>query len=134
MAQRIANKFPIDVQQKGIGISLNFSSGGVFATNYTTKDQIKSNLANYFLTNKGERVMDPDYGANLRAEVFEMINSQNYDLLKSKVEAEIKANFPGVSVVNIEVLGSEDNNIIRIIITYNVIPFGINDQLNLTFV
>ena len=134
MAQRIANKFPVDVQQKGIGISLNFSSGGVFASNYTTKDQIKSNLANYFLTNKGERIMDPDYGANLRAEIFEMVNSQTYDLLKSKVEAEIKANFPGVSVSNIEVLGLEDNSIIRIIITYNVIPFGINDELNLTFV
>ena len=133
MAQRIANKFTLDTQQKGIGISLNFSGAGVFNSNYSTKDQIKSNLTNYFLTNKGERIMDPDYGANLRAELFEHINSKTYDVLKSKIENGIKANFPSVSVSNIEILGNEDYNAINIVIKYNVTPFGINDQLNLTF-
>lgn len=133
MAQRIANKFTLDTQQKGIGISLNFSGAGVFNSTYTTKDQIKSNLTNYFLTNKGERIMDPDYGANLRAELFEHINSKTYDVLKSKIENGIKANFPSVSVSSIEILGNEDYNAINIIIKYNVTPFGINDQLNLTF-
>lgn len=133
MAQRIANKFTLDTQQKGIGISLNFSGAGVFNSTYTTKDQVKANLINYFLTNKGERIMDPDYGANLRAELFEHINSKTYDVLKSKIEGGIKTNFPSVSVSNIEILGNEDYNAINVTIKYNIIPFGINDQLNLTF-
>ena len=133
MAQRIANKFTLDTQQKGIGISLNFSGAGIFNSTYTTKDQVKANLINYFLTNKGERIMDPDYGANLRAELFEHINSKTYDVLKSKIEGGIKINFPSVSVSNIEILGNEDYNAINVTIKYNIIPFGINDQLNLTF-
>ena len=133
MAQRIANKFTLDTQQTGIGISLNFSGDGVFDSTYSTKDQVKANLINYFLTNKGERIMDPDYGANLRAELFEHINSKTYDVLKSKIEGGIKTNFPSVSVSNIEILGNEDYNAINVTIKYNIIPFGINDQLNLTF-
>jgi phage baseplate assembly protein W len=133
MAQRIANKFTLDTQQKGIGISLNFSGNGVFNSTYSTKDQVKANLINYFLTNKGERVMAPDYGANLRAELFEHINSKTYDVLKSKIEEGIKINFPSVSVSNIEILGNEDYNAINVTIKYNIIPFGVNDQLNLTF-
>ena len=77
--------------------------------------------------------MDPDYGANLRAELFEHINSKTYDVLKSKIEGGIKTNFPSVSVSNIEILGNEDYNAINVTIKYNIIPFGINDQLNLTF-
>lgn len=133
MAQRIANKFTLDTQQKGIGISLNFSGDGVFDSTYSTKDQIKANLINYFLTNRGERIMEPSYGANLRAELFEHINSKTYDILKSKLENGVKTNFPSVSISNIEILGSEDYNSINIIIKYNIIPFGINDEINLTF-
>jgi len=136
MAQRIANKFPLDTQaRKALGVALPFSGGGdaVFNSNYSTKDQIKSNLINFFLTNQGERLFQPNYGANLRAEIFSIVNSQNYEYLKSKIENDIKNNFPNVSVSDIEVLGSEDYNSIQVIITYNVIPFGIQDQLNLAF-
>ena len=40
---------------QGIGIALPFSPDTIFTINYTTKDQIKSNLLNFMLTNKGER-------------------------------------------------------------------------------
>jgi phage baseplate assembly protein W len=136
MAQRIPNQFPVDLQAgTALGLSLPFNGSGdaVFSSNYTTQDQTKSNLINYFLTNKGERPMQPNFGANLRADIFEMVNNQTYDLLKLKVETEIKNNFPNVSVSDIEVLGSEDYNTIQIIIYYNIVPFGITDQLNLTF-
>lgn len=136
MAQRIANKFPIDTQpSKALGVGLPFSGGGdaVFNSNFTTKDQTRYNLINFFLTNKGERPFQPNFGANLRAEIFEMVNNQTYDILKSKVENDIKNNFPNVYVAEIEVLGNEDNNNIQINIYYNIIPYGIEDQLNLTF-
>jgi hypothetical protein len=50
---------------RGIGIRLPFNDYNIFTLNYTTKDQIKSNLTNYMLTNKEERVFNPNFGANL---------------------------------------------------------------------
>lgn len=135
MAQRIANKFPIDAssEEKALGLSLPFSSNAVFRSNYTTKDQIKSNLINFFLTNHGERPMQPNFGANLRADIFEMVNNQTFDLLKAKVKKSLQDYFPNVVLRDLEVLGSENYNTIQINIYYNVVPYGITDELNLTF-
>ena len=50
---------PQDVgQPKGIGINVLFNNGtSVFNQTFTTKDQVKSNLINYILTDKGERFL-----------------------------------------------------------------------------
>ena len=102
MAQRIANKFPQDnTPGRVVGISLPFSGNkdAVFGDNYTTQDQIKTNLTNFFLTNKGERVMQPNFGANLREFVFEQINSPTFDLLKKRIQDSIKEQFQLIQIL-----------------------------------
>ena len=67
MAFGAVQKFPNDTRPRvGIGVSLPFSSGGVFTPNYTTKEAIKNNLINFFLTNVGERPGNPEFGGGLR--------------------------------------------------------------------
>ena len=134
MAQRIANKFPLDTQaRKAIGVAIPFTNRAVFTSNYTTKDQIKSNLINYLLTNRGERLMQPNFGANLREVVFEQINNQTTDFLKKRIQDGISQNFPQVVVNEILISKNESANLIQITITYNVANFGISDEINLTF-
>lgn len=134
MAQRIANKFPLDTQaRKAIGVAIPFTNRAVFTSNYTTKDQIKSNLINYLLTNRGERLMQPNFGANLREVVFEQINNQTTDFLKKRIQDGISQNFPQVVVNKILISNNESENLIQITITYNVANFGISDEINLTF-
>ena len=56
MAYIISSKFPVDtLPDVAVGVSIPFSGKAVFNQTYLTKDQIKSNLINFFLTNKGER-------------------------------------------------------------------------------
>ena len=56
---------PLDLQKNiAIGVSLPFSKP--FTSTYTTKDQIKSNLVNLLLTEVGERVMNPNFGCDLK--------------------------------------------------------------------
>ena len=44
---------PLDLQpRKAIGVSLPFTGLGVFNSTFATKDAIKNNLINFFLTNK----------------------------------------------------------------------------------
>ena len=136
MAIYIGRKFPIDTQpSKAVGVALPFSGEGdaVFNSTYTTKQQINSNLINFFLTNKGERVLAPTYGANLRATIFEQITEGNLDALKSKIETDLATNFPDVRLANLEILGSEDLNSIQVNITYTVVLSGETDTVSLNF-
>jgi hypothetical protein len=54
---------PIDFDASvAVGVNLPFSGPAVFISNYQTKDAIKNNLINFFLTNPGERVLNPTFG------------------------------------------------------------------------
>lgn len=134
MAQRIANRFPVDLNKnQALGVGLPFNANAVFNQNFTTKDQTKSNLINFFLTNKGERPFRPNFGANLREDIFQAATESDYDLLKEKIAFEIKNNFPNISLDGVNIIGSEDLNTIRVTISYSIKSFGITDELNLTF-
>ena len=126
--------FPNDLRPRtAIGVDLPFSGAGVFVLNYTTKDAIKNNLINYFLTNPGERPANPTFGAGLRAYIFTQIESNNLDFIKEDIQQKLGSNFPNIAVNSVEVLGQEDYNTINIIIKYSVANTGINDELQLTF-
>jgi len=134
MAYRVPNIFPIDTKaRKAVGVSIPFLEPWVFTSTYTTKDAIKSNLINYFLTNRNERVFNTSFGGNLRAFIFEQITNQNIDALKEQIESDLKRYFSLIQIRNLEILTAEDYNTIQVILTYSVINFGIEDQINLTF-
>jgi len=133
MAFRIANKFPIDTKpRQAVGVSLPFSGTGVFNLTYTTADQLKSNLINYFMTDLGERYMNPTFGANLKNTIFEQLEENNYQAVKQRLEADLKRYFPIVVLESLEVYGNEDMNILKVEITYSVRSFGIQDTINIT--
>ena len=74
--------FPIDFDKSAaVGIDIPFNAPGVFRPNYTTKAAIKNNLINYFLTNPGERPLNPSFGGGLRAFIFQQITTDNLDFL-----------------------------------------------------
>ena len=135
MATRIQNRFPIDTKPRvAVGVSIPFSGPAVFNLTYQTKDQIKSNLMNYFMTNRGERIFNPNFGANLRATVFEQITANNIDGIKLMISADLKRFFPMVTINSLDVYGTEDLHVIQITLNYSVINFGINDTLELTLI
>lgn len=132
MAFRIQNKFPIDTKARvAVGVSIPFNAPGVFNSTYQTSDQIKSNLINYFMTNRGERYMNPTFGANLRATVFEQITENNIDNLKEIISNDMSNYFPSITVDSLDVYGTEDLNALQVILTYSIINFGIQDTLQL---
>ena len=133
MALRIANRYPIDTKPRvAVGVSIPFSEPCVFSSTYTTQEQLKSNILNYLMTNPGERYMDPLYGAGLTAQVFEQLTTGNFDLLKQKIQSDIKTYFPAVTITELNVYGNEDQNILKIEISYVVPNFQITDTIQIT--
>ena len=116
-AQYKINTLDLNPNQ-GIGVALPFNPDNIFTINYTTKDQIKSNLLNFMLTNKGERFFNPNYGANIRALLFE----QNTDLgqIKNSLMSSIGNNFPTITVNALDFYPEVDNSSLKIVLNYTV--------------
>ena len=134
MAFGAVQKFPNDTKPRvGIGVDLPFSAGGVFTSNFTTKESIKNNLINYFLTNVGERPANPEFGGGLREFIFTQITDNNLEFLKEDVAEKISTFFPNVSVQELNVLSNPDTNTITVQIFYSVINTTISDELELNF-
>jgi len=134
MAYRVPNIEPIDLQPRvAIGISLPFNGPTGFNGTYTTADQLRTNILSFLLTNRGERLYRPNFGANLRSLIFEQQNNFTLDQLNSIITSQVETQFPGVSVLNINIDSQPDLNTINVSVSYGVTNTNIQDQLTLAF-
>ena len=126
--------YPIDLNaSKAVGVDIPFNSNAVFKSNYLTKDAIKNNLINFFLTNPGERYLNPTFGGGLRAFIFEQITSDNLDFLRENINDKLTIYFPNINVVDLVVSGQIDNNRVNVSLSYSVINTNITDNLEIQF-
>jgi phage baseplate assembly protein W len=125
---------PIDFQPSvAVGVNLPFSGPAVFISNYQTKDAVKNNLINFFLTNSGERFMNPLFGGGLKSFIFEQINADNLNFLREDINDKISLYFPNIIVNDLIVTGQPDTNQITISLTYTVLNTGISDNITFEF-
>lgn len=109
----------LDVEKnRGIGIAVPFDPVNVFRVTYTTKDQVKSNLINFFLTNTGERYFNPQFGANLRNLIFEQMN--NLEEIEEIIKQKVGLYFPSLNVLDLSVTPNYDTNTIKIKLVYEI--------------
>ena len=132
MAKIIQSKFPIDLTPSvAVGYGFPMNGPAVFLPTYTTRDQIKANLINYLLTNKTERVFNPNFDANLRSLLFEGIVDSTQDELLLSIQDNIGRFFPNIVIKDIKFENEIDNNTTNFILTYQIENFGIEDMINI---
>jgi len=126
--------YPQDLNiSQAIGIELPLNGPAVFKSNYQTKDAIKNNLINFFLTNPGERYLNPEFGGGLRAFIFEQISNNSIQTLNEDITVKLQENFPNVNVDKLEILREDDNNTIIVSLTYSVPNTNIKDNIKIQF-
>jgi len=77
-------------------------------------DQIIVNdVLQLLLTNKGERVMRPDWGTLINASVFDPLDDQLTNQLKGDIIRQLSVNEPRVDI-NVSFVVNEDESILRI--------------------
>jgi len=132
MAQIIQNKYPIDTEaRRAVGFGFPLNGNAVFVPTYQTRDQIKANLVNYLLTNRGERVFNPNFGANLRNLLFEGILDTTTEELEGRIQSDINTFFPEVQVKQVIFDNIPDSNTINFTLTYQIVVFGIEESVNI---
>jgi phage baseplate assembly protein W len=123
---------PIDFDSSvAIGVNLPFSGPAVFISNYTTADATKNNLINFFLTNQGERYMNPLFGGGIKRFIFEQITTDNLDFLREDINDKISIYFPNIIVDDLTVSGNMDSNQIKISLKYSILNTTSSDTITI---
>jgi phage baseplate assembly protein W len=126
--------YPIDFNSSvAVGVNLPINGPAVFILNYLTKDAIKNNLINFFLTNPGERPLNPSFGGGLRDFIFEQIAEDNLINLKEDISFKLDTYFPNIAVESLDITPQDDINQITVIMKYSVINTNITDNLEIQF-
>ncbi len=94
-----------------IGLELPFarSRTGLFGLTETTLEQAGHNIKNLLLTAKGERVMQPDFGSDLRALLFEQADENIEERIEETILESISTWLPYISVGKIDIIEDETN-------------------------
>ena len=104
-------------KRKPIGIKtpLEFSrksSRQLFHMNDNPVFQIKDNLRNLILTEKGERIGRPDYGCGLKDYTFDLTAIPNYEQeVINIIKRQVEKFMPFVLITNIEILDYYSNGV-----------------------
>ena len=126
--------FPNDLRPRvAIGFNLPLNGDAVFNSNYQTRDAIKANLINYFLTNPGERLGNPEFGGGLRDFIFSQIGQESMEFLQQDIQSKISREFPNVDVQELNVTTNPDNNEVSVAMFYAIIDTNIEDEVTLNF-
>lgn len=130
MAYNLKNINVLDLKPStGIGVSLPFSNPAVFETVYTTKEQLRYNMINFLLTDRGERIFNINFGANIRAQLFEQITQETLDALDTQIRTGIAQYFPNVTITNLGFVPEPNRNTLLIQFSYTINNTGESDNL-----
>jgi phage baseplate assembly protein W len=128
---------PLDLQGNiAIGVSLPFNGpAGPFNSTYSTKDQVKSNLINLLLTNKGERIMNPEFGADLGTVLFEGINEDIVEAIQNLINTNVAIFVPEVQITDVLVdTSTPDSNTVSVTVKYKMRISQQPDQVTVQFI
>ena len=128
---------PLDLQKNiAIGVSLPFNGpAGPFNKTYSTKDQTKSNLINLLLTDKGERLFNPEFGTDLRRVLFEGITEDIVPIIQNLIVTNVNIFIPEIQVTNITVnTENKESNSISVTVVYQLRISGTSDQITVEFI
>ena len=81
---------------------------------------IKQAIVNLLMTNKGERLMNPNYGSDIRRYLFEPLDYGTANQIKGNIRDTIETFEPRIRVLRISATPNFDDNGFDVVLQYNV--------------
>ena len=123
---------PLDINRNvTIGVAFPLDEVNIFKGTETVREQVKSNLINLLLTEKGERVNEPNFGVGLKKILFEQ--HLNKEELEEKINFQINFYIPEIQLITAEVGEIDDDHRVYLTISYKFKTDGSTDALTTTF-
>lgn len=84
------------------------------------EEAVKDSLKNIILTNKGERLFQPNLGSDVSKSLFDLMAPATLKVLEESVRSTINNYEPRANLLKVELKPEYDNNRVEIIITFYV--------------
>tara|TARA_R100001377_G_scaffold51384_1_gene30047 strand:+ start:666 stop:1148 length:483 start_codon:yes stop_codon:yes gene_type:complete len=130
MAVKDVSKKPYIIDRDSnikVGLDLPIRRGdtkdGWMASTSTTIEAVKNNIRNLLQTNRGERLMQPNLGLNLRQLLFEQIDDGTLVAIQNNILDSLQIWLPFVEVRDIKIVNDDskaDMNQIVVSIIFNI--------------
>mgnify|MGYP003640493941 CR=1 FL=1 len=131
LIQGIKRKNPLDFNKNvTIGVAFPLDSKNMFKGTPTTKEQVKNNLLNLLLTQKGERINHPNFGIGLQDLLFEQ--NINEDVLHEEIYNQIQFYIPEITLVNHSIDFNPDEHTLTIKLVYQFNLDSTQDAISIT--
>ncbi len=78
------------------------------------EDAVKESIVNLLLTDRGERLMQPAIGGNLRAMLFENITPGVLVMIEDQVRTTLDLYEPRAEIIDVLVTSNIDDNVVKI--------------------
>ena len=89
-------------------------------TVFKDEDAVKESIKNLILTNRGERLMQPNLGGDIQAMLFENITPSVITLIEDKVRDTIEINEPRAELVDVIVSSNIVDNQVNVKIVFYI--------------
>lgn len=119
-----------DNRKTKVGVSLPLNGNSVFNVTYSNREQIKSNLTNFILTRKGEKLFKLDFGTNIHSRLFEPL--VKFNNLSNELREDINKYFiNSIDLIDVSIDSDENNHEVLITIEYRLINENEIDTINI---
>jgi phage baseplate assembly protein W len=98
------------------------------------ENSIKESIKNIVLTNKGERLFQPNFGCDINASLFENIDNNTVLILRDNIKRAIRTFEPRCDLKNVEIIADLDNNNLQATVVFSVINTSSTTSLTLDLV
>ena len=102
---------------------------GVFKSSYTIEQQAMSNLKNLILTQKGERLYQPEFGTDIQRSLFENNTKELIVELQESLNEDIKFWLPYIIIEELRVFQNIDQHQIVLTLSFKVSERGANQLI-----
>ena len=106
---------------RGWSFPVTFTRGENGVEMVENEEDIRQSLEILLSTIKGERIMRPDYGANVEDMVFEPLSVSFAKRMSDKIENAILFHEPRVKTEDVDFMQDTENGKIQIMIDYTII-------------
>lgn len=85
------------------------------------EESVKESIRNLLLTDRGERLFQPEIGSDIRKMLFENVTTATLEVIKDLVRTTLRNYEPRINLIGVDVLSSIDSLQIDIVVTFNII-------------
>lgn len=85
------------------------------------EESIKESIRNLLLTDRGERLFQPEVGSDIRSMLFESITPDTLIILREMIRDTIISHEPRCNLISVDVVSAIDDNAVLVRVLFNVI-------------